>query len=237
MYAADDYLDLQIAAWGQIGRILPIGFVTWPQPDGGGALLAWSGERLPPSLFAPRDGYAWARCVGYRPDATSLFQTFAGEILADGTWHLAPAEIDGHGRVHVIPEDVQTVTVTAGAPVLRPNAPSGLEGALLSNDRPLLRWTYSRRHEQLEAVDFAVYESTGAAFDFVSPPLAVVTALRGQTYFDWVGAPLTAGKTKYYTVRARDAAGVLSLIPRIGKTPSPDPDNVALGDSVKVSKL
>lgn len=213
-----------------IELMLRRGRCVWPWDEGVYVLVRWAGERQPLPAADPLDGAPAFEIVGVAPFDDSKIDEFADVAdIANTVYHYALLAIGGGGAVPEIdPLQVQERSIDGAGNVrgLMPNAPSALDVGLLAGNRPHLAWAYSRVYEQAAPSVFRIYQTDGAsAFNFAAPA-ASVPFIAGVTRYDWLGPALNAGDERYWTVRAESAAGVLSLIPRIGDTPSPDYDAV-----------
>lgn len=235
----------RLACLGMTGwalRLFPAGGMAalpaWGWSGGLNLLLGWTGERLPtPTLGlaaidaaeAERmlaDGARVAFLAGAAlPSATQIGLWSGFTPTADSCYHFALIQVGAGGvPTPIDPREVQTRFTDGGGawrPTM-PNAPAGLGALLLPGDKPLVRWCYSRLGEQAAPTSFSVFAAApGVAFDFATP-LAQIGFTAGKTHYEYVGAALSAGDERFYTVRASKLDGTLGPIPRLGQSFSPD---------------
>src|SRR5690606_33333436 len=97
---------------------------------------------------------------------------------------------------------------------------------------PVLQWAYSHSREGATPATFEIFAAeAGQEFDF-GDPIDSVAWVEGITIYDWVGDALTPGDQRYYVVRAKSSEGVMSLVPRLGKSPSGDYLDAGVVDAV-----
>lgn len=224
------------AALLALGVRCAYGPCAWPLTEGCYLLLRWDGERRPYPTLDGSNGRP-ALIVGFALAGATSIKEFADVTHAAGTtYHYAVVAV-GPGGVaeEIAPERIVTRVFDGGGALLglMPNAPAAIAADVVTGNKPLIRWAYSRWYEQVTPVRFEVYASSGAAFNFATPA-GTVSWQSGVTGYEWTGAALTAGDARWYTVRAVSAAGVKSLIPRTGLTPSPDYAAVELARCPKV---
>lgn len=233
------YMRDQSLALGALGlrAHLPSSWPTWPWGDGANLLICWSGERLPIPSLNPWDDRS-AIIVGFVYPDQEQIDTY-GDFTppADTVYWFTMVQLGGGGADSAIDVEEIQPRVTNGSAEwlgLLPNAPASLHASFLPGLKPRFSWVYSRFNEQVQPDHFAVFESIdAAAFNFASPVATVAFNGRGTRY-EWIGAGLSAGDVRHYTVRAVSAKGVSSLIPRLGRAPSPDYDDVGLARCPKL---
>lgn len=202
---------------------------VWANERGVYVLLRWDGERDPAASIEPwaaRPGWLVGLAFG---DETSV-ATFASVThAADTIYHHALVALSGGGADGALaPLGVASSVFSGGAKLgARPNTPSAVQVSLLPDNRPLVTWVYSEMDQEAAPTAFQVFASSGAAFNFASPAGSVAAAA-GTSRYHWIGSALSVGDVRWYTVRAVSGAGVLSMIPRWGRAPSPDYDAVEL---------
>jgi hypothetical protein len=205
---------------------------TWGQVDGLNLLLRWQGDEIPLPTLDP-GGARPAEIVGLASADAEQIETFADVThAADTVYHYAIVQLGGGGvATRINPFEVQTRVFDSGGSLLgyMPNAPDAPSVRMLADGKPYLTWTYSTFKQQAPPAMFNVYVTDGASdFDF-GTPTAQVAYEPSRTRYDWTQDALSPGDVRYYTVRAESAAGVKSLIPRLGLCPSGDYNWVSKG--------
>ena len=213
----------------RLGLRRPRGRAAWPWGAASELLITWSCERTPyPTLDRPGIDRP-AIIVGHAVNAATQIDTWAGVALDDGIHHFAIVSVGPGGMMTEIdPLEVVTRIKSGGNWIADPpNPPSLIAVNRLSGNRPRVSWSHSRVAEQGQVEEFRVFASSGAAFNFASPA-ATVAYRSGRTRYEWIGSGLSEGDTRWYTVRAVTALGVMSLIPRRNAPPSGDYNAVGL---------
>ncbi len=191
--------------------------------SGGGHLLVrWSGDRLPiPSIDGSTSRSA--EIVGHMHASQAELVEFPHVTHdEDVVYHYATVQVSGGGkRGKLQVDEVLTRVYDKGVLVdLLPNTPSCLSVSATPDLRPILRWIYSGKRERALPIRFDVFQATRSTDFNFDAPLASVTFKEEQSQYEWVGAPLSVGEERFYTVRAVTAGGVSGLIPRVALSPS-----------------
>jgi hypothetical protein len=219
------YMASRLRARGPLGlrAYLPGMWQIWPHQGGALILIGWEGERLPyPTLDPWRREKRQAAVVGRTPGLSGEVDTFADISFSDGTYHFAVVPFGPAGMpAEIEPANVQTRVFDGGELIGRmPNAPACIQVRRLPGDKPHVTWIYSRFAEQIVPATFEVYvRDEETDFDWNSPTGAVDFRAE-RTRYNWTGAGLSPGDVRYYTVRAKSATGIKSLIPQRGRSPS-----------------
>lgn len=210
-----------------MATMLRRGRAVWGNPFGCVLLLRWRGAKLPVGRIDPGAPRV-AVLVGVGRSGTVREWTGVAHPAegaeVETVWHYAVQPVSGGGMLNDYdPGTIQAAVVNVStlpevSVGLLPNAPAALDVRLLPGLLPCVSWTYSTFGQQSSPADFAVYATSGAAFDWASP-IGTVSYIPGRSRYEWTGEALATGDVRHYSVRARTAGGVLSLIPRIGLDP------------------
>jgi len=202
------------------------GVPEWPWTEGVYLLVRWAGELIPYPRLTPNGVTRCAEIVGMAAAGDEDIREWAGMTATAPNmvhWYTVIAAAAGGAWHGIRPGAVwPRATDSGGADVgLLPATPSDVEVTLMPGRYPVLRWTYATVYESARATTFRVFRTPpSGGFNF-SAPHATVQAIPGRRRYEWVGAALSTGDAYCYTVRAVTEAGVRSLTPRYGATPSP----------------
>ncbi|MBW7907208.1 MAG: hypothetical protein LC135_01785 [Phycisphaerae bacterium] len=168
-------------------------------------LRRWPGVAAPAPRPAPAVGFAWgANQVSEHEEVDH----------PDGIWWYAVDRVNAfglltHGR------DVAPRVFIGGQDIgPLPSSPSGLTRAQVGN-AVRLAWMYEPIGQQVAPERFDVFGDGGTGtMDWVTVVASVVYG-HGRRQYAWLSDAKNDGDVAQYSVRARSAAGVYSLIPAV----------------------
>lgn len=179
-------------------------------PDGFVILRRWQGSKYPRPTLPLAVGFA---------DRGATVSSDAGATYSNDTvyWHEAelvsrsgiPGEADGRTAL-------PSVWGPAGYLGPIPNMPTDIMYSQTSDAKFALSWLYNPLRQQVAPERFDVFSDGGTGTMDLSTVVASVTYAAGRLRYSWQSGTFANGVARAYTVRARSAAGVYSLIPVIG---------------------
>lgn len=211
---------------GALGAALQLrrGRTAWAADQGYLLLVRWAGERDPLPGITPAAARI-ATVVGVAREGQTTIQEWSDAVRDNNTvYHYGIVPVSAGGLVGPLnPHQVRTRVVDNSGNVLGllPPAPGAVSAELLTGNTPLVRWAVSSVGQQTPPASFKIYTGTESLEVDFSVVVATVAYTVGVSMYSWLGPALTPGVTRYYAVRSVSAAGVLSLIPQLGRGPAP----------------
>ena len=181
---------------------------AWHATEGVLLLHRYIGDQAPRPAFAPVVGHA------FRPAgsvASDVGTTYDGDNIY---WHWV--EVIGRGGIPAATPNrlTRAVVYADGAWVgLLPNPPTRVALAQTTDRKVVVSWAYNPLDEQVVPATFKVFSNGGSGPIDLDTPVGSVDYVAGEYVYRWVSGQYAAGTEIAFTVRAKSAADVYSLIP------------------------
>lgn len=187
-------------------------------------LRRWTGNKYPQPFCPAVVGHA------LRPATTVSERAGAGHSPNTVYWYRVDIVSPGGIVALTAPEQIKcAVWDNSGWVGAIPNLPLNLVARQVAGPKVALSWLYNRASQQDAPQRFDIFSDAGTGTMDWSTIVASVNYVAGRELYAWTSGVLDGGP-RLYNLRARTAAGVYSLVPKVAdKVIGPDKDYSPVG--------